>query len=221
MKASSWAKVRILNQNYEFNGENINKNRRWLDWFKLSSDLFGDWLTFRYPEWKSTILHLLKMIDEDEAIIFELHDLKDKMHKIHIWKFSEVSTFLPAILCPTIKPKTKWFKQSEILKLIANIKKQLDEFTAIFITKRDEIELHSTINSVYSFEFNIRLKLVKEQDQLETLKTWPVINWCWKPTKILKPSYYRDLGRNEFFGKLPYIDNIKSICIEKAIYMRN
>ena len=159
MNMNSWAKVMSLNQNYEFNGENINKNKRWLSWFKLSSDLFGDWFTFRYPEWKSMILYLLKMIDEDEAIILELHDLKDKMHIIHIWQSSKVSTFIPSILCPTIKPNTNWFKQTEILKLIGYIKKQLNKFTAIFITKRDEIVVHSTINSVYSFEFNTRLKL--------------------------------------------------------------
>ena len=47
---------------------------------------------------------------------------------------------------------------------------------------------------------------------------WPVINWCWKPTKLLIESYSRSLGRIEFFRKLPYIDNIKSICIERAIY---
>ena len=151
------------------NGENINMNKRWLDWFKLSSDLFGDWLTFRYSEWKSTILNLFKMINEDEAIILELHDLKDKIHKIHIWKSSKLSTFLPAILCPSIKPNTKWFKQSEILKLITYIKKQLNEFTGIFITKRDEIEVNSTINSVYSYEF-IKELIKKSKINLKLLK---------------------------------------------------
>ena len=215
---SSWAMVRSLNQNYEFNGENIDKNKRWLDWFKLSSKLFEDWLKFNYSEWKSTILYLLERIDEDEAIIIELHDLKNLIHKIHIWKFSEISTFLPAILCPTIKSNTKWFKQTETLKLIEYIKEQLDEFSAIFITKRDEIEVHSTMNSVYSFEFNFRLFLNDKQAQLETLKAWPVINWCWKPTKLLMKFYRSGLGKLKEFRKLPYIVNIKSLKIEEAIY---
>ena len=215
---SSWAMVRSLNQNYEFNGENIDKNKRWLDWFKLSSKLFEDWLKFNYSEWKSTILYLLERIDEDEAIIIELHDLKNLIHKIHIWKFSEISTFLPAILCPTIKSNTKWFKQTETSKLIEYIKEQLDEFSAIFITKRDEIEVHSTMNSVYSFEFNFRLLLNDKQAQLETLKAWLVINWCWKPTKLLMKFYRSGLGKLKEFRKLPYIVNIKSLKIEEAIY---
>ena len=214
---SSWSKVRSLNQNYEFNGENIDKKKSWFDWFKLSSKLFGDWFTFNYSGWKNTILYLFERIDYDEAIILELHDLKDLMHKIHIWKCSEIFTFLPAILCPTIKPNTKWFKQTETLKLIRYIKEQLDEFSSIFITKRDEIEVHSTINSVYSFEFNTRLSLNKKQTQLKTLKAWPIINWCWKPTKLLITFYSWSLGGIKFFWKHPYIVNIKSLNIESEI----
>ena len=214
---SSWAKVRSLNQNYEFNEENIDKKKRWFDWFKLSSKLFGDWFTFNYSGWKNTILYLLERIDDNKAIILELHDLKHLMHKIHIWKCSEISTFLPAILWPTIKPNIKWFKQTEALKLIWYIKEQLDEFSAIYITKRDEIEVHSTINSVYSFKFNTRLSLNKKQTQLKTLKAWPIINWWWKPTKLLIMFYSLSLSEIEFFGKHPYIVNIKSLNIESVI----
>ena len=139
------------------------------------------------------------------------------MHKIHIWKCSEISTFLPAILCPTIKPNTKWFQQTETSKLVRYIKEQLHEFPAIFIINRDEIEVHSTINSVYSFEFNTLLSWNKKKTQLQTLKAWPIINWCWKPTKLLIKSDSWCLRKINFFGKHPYIVNIKSLEIKSSI----
>ena len=81
---------------------------------------------------------IIDKIEEDKVLIFKTHTDIFKDYEIKFWSEESISSFLPAILCPSYKVRLKTFKRRNVNELLDCIKRNyLDSFV---ITKSgDEI----------------------------------------------------------------------------------
>ena len=155
----------------------------------------------------STLPYLL---NENEVIIYQSHDLEKDYYNIYFSKEESVVEILPAVQCPSLK-KTM-LRSSDNSLILSFIQNQLEDKAVVIKKDHEELIAYSIISSTLIINTKEPSSDWKKTN-IESLvnKDWKVWDWEWRPRKLLlkKFHYHEELNLWEdvynLLGKINYI----------------
>ena len=191
-----------------------NIGRNWLELFSLLISMrssFESKIVKRYYANNVTrVEFLLKLLLENEAVIFEKNIFYYKYLSIYIWKVTEIPSILPAISCQVHTPSNQEIKQSKVSDLAKNILDKIFRNNYSVIIKRDKNKfvLWTVLSNIYSINPNDKIssKNIASDDTYNSCK---ITNWVWKPTKLrIDLAHYMN---NKLVKRIKWLSFIESI----------